>query len=35
MRLPPRQSTAEADLMVPFKLVRFIWNILEMYTVVL
>lgn len=24
MRLPPRQSTAEADLMVPFQLVRFI-----------
>lgn len=22
MRLPPRQSTAEADLMVPFQLVR-------------
>lgn len=27
MRLPPRQSTAEADLMVPFQLVSLIWII--------
>ncbi|KAI3834851.1 hypothetical protein MKW98_015964 [Papaver atlanticum] len=26
MRLPPRQSTAEADLVVPFQLDAFIWN---------
>lgn len=33
MRLPPRQSTAEADLMVPFQLVRLVCNdYLQMYS---
>lgn len=29
MRLPPRQSTAEADLMVPFQLVRLVQFLMD------
>lgn len=30
MRLPPRQSTAEADLMVPFQLVRLQYLLVQL-----
>lgn len=31
MRLPPRQSTAEADLMVPFQLVILEWSVKKIF----
>lgn len=34
MRLPPRQSTAEADLMVPFQLVRLKYHKFMQFNIV-